>query len=138
MAGLKAAAAAPTWPTINGELIPSASGSTIQLIFHDKIIIHFIHRTLAYGIGIGVIAWWWKARKIKGSATFNQFRNSTIILVFSQILLGIFAVLNSPKIVPGKFGFFESLALLHQLTGIFLLLSLVANIYVTGKRKIVL
>lgn len=139
MAGLKAAAAAPTWPSINGAIIPSGSGDSFtQLIFHDKIIIHFIHRTLAYGIGIGAFTWWWKARKIQQSATFNQFKNSTIILVFIQILLGIFAVLNSPKIVPGKFGVFEWLALLHQLTGIFLLLSLVANIYITGKRRIVL
>ncbi len=139
MAGLKAADAAPTWPSINGAIIPSAGdGSFFELVFHDKIIIHFIHRTLAYGIGIGVFAWWWKARKIKQSAAFNQFKNSTIILVFTQILLGIFAVLNSPKIVLGKFGVFESIALLHQLTGIFLLLSLMANIYITGKRRIVL
>lgn len=138
MAGLKAAAAAPTWPTINGEMIPSvANGSFTQLLFHDKIIIHFIHRTLAYGIGIGVFVWWWKTRKTNQFGVFNQFKNSTVVLVFIQILLGILSVLNSPKIVPGQFGVFESLALLHQLTGIFLLLSLVANIYITGKRKLV-
>ena len=139
MAGLKAAAAAPTWPTINGTIIPSAGeGGFLQLIFHDKIIIHFIHRTLAYAIGMAVFIWWWKARKIKTSPIFVKMRNSTLLLVFAQILLGVLTVLSSPKIVSGKFGVFEWMAQMHQLTGILLLLSLVANVYLTSNRKVIL
>ena len=137
MAGLKAAAAAPTWPSINGAMIPSASpGSFSQIIFHDKIIIHFIHRTLAYIIGIGVFAWWWKARIVNRSEVFNKAKNTVMLLLTTQIVLGILTVVNSSKIVMGKFGTFEWLAELHQLTGMLLLLNLVTNLYLTSRKPI--
>jgi len=135
MAGLKAAATAPTWPTINGMIIPSNFFSSNFL--HDKIAVHFIHRTLAYIIALFVILWWWSARSISYSSAFNKVRNGALILVLTQVCLGILTVLNSPKITAGKFGPFEWLAELHQLTGMLLLLNFVAIVYITGRKKTV-
>ena len=137
MAGLKAAPVAPTWPDINGSVIPSgafADGGFWNSIFHNAIAVHFIHRTLAYVIGIGIFIWWWQAKGHR-SAAFNRARNLTLFFVVFQIALGIFTVTNGDKITAGKFGTFEWLAELHQLTGMLLFLSLIAAVYLSGGKR---
>ena len=132
MAGLKAAPAAATWPDINGMIIPEgifSNGLFFHNIVHDKISVHFVHRTLAYIIALFVTIWWFSARNISTSRAFNTAKNVTFFLVISQVCVGIFTVLNGNKIVAGKFGVFEWLAEIHQLTGMLLLLSLVADLY---------
>lgn len=130
MAGLKAAAAAPTWPTINGKIIPSLFGYSIKdILFFNNISIHFIHRTLAYIILILIIFWYIKSRTHNTSSIFNTTKKISLLLVIAQLILGISAVLLSPKIVLGSFGTFEYIALLHQLIGMLLLLSFMANVY---------
>jgi len=47
-----------------------------------------------------------------------------------QILLGILALLTSPGIIPNHWVAFDWLALMHQLNGMLLLLSLIYAIYV--------
>ena len=57
-----------------------------------------------------------------------------LIFVFVQALLGIISVIISPGIIPGKWGAFEWMAQFHQITGMLLVLSLVAAWYLsTGK-----
>jgi cytochrome c oxidase assembly protein subunit 15 len=131
MAGLKGAVAAPTWPDINGMLIPKEIFSTTLSndLFFNIINIHFIHRTLAYVIFVLTIIWWLKAAKTKASTSFVSYRKWPLIFVLMQIVLGIAAILNSTKIVLGHFGIFEWIALIHQLNGMLLLLSFVANFY---------
>ena len=81
------------------------------------------------------IVWYWYARKITHSARFNQFKKWPLIFVLLQVVLGIAAVLNSPKINIGHFGIFETIAQLHQLTGMLVLLSFVANYYVMKSKE---
>lgn len=138
MAGLKAATAAPTWPDINGVIIPIQifNGSTFHNMMYNKLTIHFIHRTLAYMIAVCVFVWWLAARKINYSPLFNTFKNCTIVIVIAQISLGILTVLNSTTLGNGSFGGFEWLAQLHQLTGMLLLLNMVVVLYMlAGKQK---
>jgi cytochrome c oxidase assembly protein subunit 15 len=138
MAGLKAAATAPTWPDINGMLIPEGiflKGGFVYNIAHNKITIHFIHRTLAYLITFLIIIWVYYARAVSYSRAFNKAKNLTVFLVMAQVCLGILTVLNSTKIAAGRFGVFEWLAEMHQLTGMLLLLSLVSVIYISGKNR---
>jgi cytochrome c oxidase assembly protein subunit 15 len=73
---------------------------------------------------------WRKATAINGSFAFNKAKHWPLILVVAQVALGITTVLSSTGIVLGKFGSFEFLAELHQLTGMLLLLSLCAIIYI--------
>ena len=136
MAGLKAANAAPTWPLINGMLVPNSFEKDIlEGLFFDRISIHFIHRTLAYFIFIITIFWWLKAKQNATSNCFNAAKNYPLILVIMQVFLGILSVLLSPKIVLGNFGIFEWMALLHQLVGMLLLLSLIANLYLIKTKN---
>ncbi len=137
MAGLKAASAAPTWPTINGMWLPDAfwKESITQNLFFNKITIHFIHRTLAYIILILLIIWYRKASQVKQSDWLNVTKKLSIALVALQVLLGIAAILTSPGIVLGKFGLFEWLAELHQVVGMLLLLSMITNAYLLLFKK---
>ncbi|MDE3124141.1 MAG: COX15/CtaA family protein [Bacteroidota bacterium] len=139
MAGLKAASAAPTWPTINGMWLPDAFGkeSIEQNLFFNKITIHFIHRTLAYVLLLFIIIWYAKASQNKQSNWFNTTKKLSVALVIAQVLLGIAAVLASPGIILGKFGLFEWLAEIHQVIGMLLLLSMITNAYLLKFNKAV-
>lgn len=136
MAGLKAAAVAPTWPSINGMwLDQSFFKGGLNSLFHNAIAIHFMHRNLAYLLVVVILIWWLKARKISYSKPFNTAKNWLLILVMTQVALGILTVINSPKIVAGNFGSFEWMALLHQLVGMMLFLAVVAVLYIARANK---
>jgi len=125
MAGHKAATVAPTWPDINGVLIPTkmfSPGGLLNLI-ENKITIHFFHRSLAYILFVLILIWTWKAFKINGSKLFLKTRWLPLLLVTAQVVLGVFSVLTSVKIVPNHWGIFEWMAQFHQLMAMFLLLS---------------
>jgi cytochrome c oxidase assembly protein subunit 15 len=131
MAGLKAASAASTWPDINGSYLPR-----IGNIFHDRIAIHFVHRTLAYVLFVLIAIWWVKARKHTASTAFNKTKHWPFMLVWVQVALGIAAVLTSTQIVLGNFGVFEWVAQWHQVVGMLLLLALMAAAYIlSGSLK---
>jgi heme a synthase len=134
MAGLKAANVAPTWPLINGMIIPNVANGIADFLFFNKITIHFIHRSLAYILLLVVIIWWLKAKKTSVASVFYKAKNIPLFLVFLQVLLGIASVLFSVQIVMGSFGVFEWMALLHQLTGMALLLSLVSCWYLLSYK----
>jgi len=132
IAGLKAANAAPTWPDINGSIIPHSLflNGFAKSVLHNAITIQFVHRTIAYILIILIFVWWFKARKERGSTPFNEAKKWPLILVILQVILGILTVINSTSIALGKFGVFEWLAELHQLTGMLLLLSMISAIYI--------
>jgi cytochrome c oxidase assembly protein subunit 15 len=132
MAGHKAAAVAPTWPTINGDWIPGslfAGSPAYRNLVENTITIHFIHRGLAYLILLGIFLWTvWLFKS--GLLRYQRTRMlAPLGLVCLQVLLGVAAVLLSPGIRPNRWVFFDWIALLHQLTGMLLLLSLVYALY---------
>ncbi|MBA4139599.1 MAG: COX15/CtaA family protein [Segetibacter sp.] len=140
MAGLKAATAAPTWPDINGMIIPAGmfgNGGFFHNVVHNKITIHFIHRTLAYIIAVSILIWWLSSRKNSYSSAFNKAKNLSMFFVIAQIILGVLTVLNSRVTGRGNFGAFEWLAQLHQLTGMLLFLSLIAVLYLLSAKRTV-
>ncbi|HYM93473.1 MAG TPA: COX15/CtaA family protein [Chitinophagaceae bacterium] len=137
MAGLKAAAAAPTWPKINGDWIPGSVHSFggheftgLSFLTDNPLVVHFIHRTLAYLIAILVFIWCRKAVKITGTEMFKKTRWVPFWIVLTQVLLGIFTVLNA--INPKSFLW---LGIAHQFTAMILLLSLIWMIYIIRSRK---
>jgi cytochrome c oxidase assembly protein subunit 15 len=134
MAGHKAANVASTWPTINGEWMPSSlvQGSNFFLnAINNTIWIHFVHRGLAYLLLVLIIVWSLRLLKLQGNPFWVRARIAPAILVFIQVLLGIFTVLSSVHIIPGVWGGFEWLAQLHQLVGMLLLLSVINILYAT-------
>lgn len=139
MAGHKAAPAAPTWPDINGNFFPVYAFNRSEgwrSIVENRIVIHFIHRSIAYLLFILIFIWTISALKTKSSSAFAKARMVPALLVTLQVLLGIFTVLTSVWIRPAKWNLFEWLAQLHQLVGILLLLSLFANLFfLQGKQN---
>jgi cytochrome c oxidase assembly protein subunit 15 len=134
MAGHKAANVAATWPTINGQWIPTGLTSNDGFFLNavnNTIWIHFIHRGLAYLLLILIVWYSIKLFRIHGNAFWNLMRRMPLTFVLFQVALGIFTVLSSAQIVPGVWAGFEWLAQLHQLVGMLLLLSVVNIIYIT-------
>ena len=133
MAGHKAAMVAPTWPTINGDYMPSNLFSDPVFLLNfieNKILVHFMHRGIAYVLLVLVIYWTLQLYRINGSSFFNRIKIFPLLLVLLQVLLGIASLLYARSIIPGVWGIFEWMAQIHQLVGMSLLLSLVATYYV--------
>lgn len=137
MAGHKAATYAPTWPDINGSFIPAkmfpAPDGLLNLL-ENKITIHFVHRSLAYMLFLLILIWTWKAFKTNASRLFKKTSWLPLCLVTIQVALGIFSVLTSVQIIPNHWGMFEWVAQLHQLTAMFLLLSLIGMAYLLKSK----
>jgi len=134
MAGMRAAVIAPTWPSINGKMFPvglSELSPWVKNLAYNPIMVHFIHRGLAYLLFVLVVVWWFKAKAIKTSKLFANLRFSMILLVCTQVLLGILTVLNAT--------YNDRLVLLgvaHQFTAMLVVLTLVCLLYVVRKSPV--
>ena len=138
MAGHKAATMAPTWPTINGRWLPDNMFREQPLLLNfidNKVLIHFIHRGLAYVLLVLIIVWSVKLFRAHGSLLFRKTRGLPLVVVCLQAVLGIMSVLMSTNIVPGHWGVFEWMAQLHQLVGMLLLLSMVWMLYLLPQKQ---
>lgn len=133
MAGHKAANAAPTWPTINGDWVPPGlldHRSLFEALAGNKIAVQFIHRTLAYCLLMMVLAWTGKAARLPAVPDFfRPLRWLPVLLIGTQILLGIGSLLTSPWIRPQHWVSFDWLAQFHQVTGLLFLLTMIGMLY---------
>jgi len=128
MAGLHAAVAAPTWPTINGQWVPDTLyrlSPGWKNFIDNKIMVQFIHRGLAYTILVLVIIWWVKAKKIVGSALFSKAKFIPLFLVLLQVALGIATVVLSPY--RNNLVWF---GVAHQTVAILFLMSIIFMLYI--------
>lgn len=133
MAGLHAATAAPTWPTINGYWIPAELNNMKpgwENLINNKITVQFIHRGLAYLILILTVIWWLRSMKVIGSRFFRMIRSLPLILVLLQVILGIFTVMLSP--FGNNLVYF---GVAHQTVGILFMISLIAVLFTVRKNK---
>ena len=137
MAGLKAATAAPTWPDMNGAWWPENTASFgdrqftgLSVLTAHPLVVHFIHRNLAYIMIILISIWTWKAFKSGGSELFRITRALPLAIALLQVILGILTVLFSID----KYSFLW-LAVAHQFFAMVLLLSLVLMIYIIRGTK---
>ena len=142
MAGHKAANAAPTWPTINGDWVPPGLFDhryLFEALAGDKIAVQFIHRTLAYCLLMMVLAWTVKAARLPAAPDFfRPLRWLPLLLIGTQVLLGIGSLLTSPWIRPQHWVSFDWLAQFHQVTGLLFLLTMTGMLYlVLPHRRLV-
>lgn len=136
MAGHKAASVAPTWPSINGYLffppgLYKPNEGLLNLI-ENKLTIHFIHRGLAYLLFVLVFFFCYRLGKFRLTTALQRTRWLPAGVVSLQVLLGIITVLTSSFIQAGRWAAFEWMALLHQLTGMLLLLSMTWMLYLSN------
>ena len=138
MAGHKAAAAAPTWPDINGAFAPAslfAASPWLINFIENKITIHFVHRNLAYLILVLTLILSVKLYRLPASTKyFNRLKGIPVVLVLTQVVLGVASLVFSPGIQPNKWGTFEWMAQLHQVTGMLFALSLFSLLYLVRRR----
>ena len=137
MAGLKTATTAPTWPDINGVWWPSTIQSFggrqftgISFLSDHPLVIHFIHRNLAYVITVLLLIWTWQAFKVKGTKIFQKTKTWPLFIVLLQVVLGVLTVLHA--IDPGSFLW---LGVAHQFVAMVLLLSFVWMFYIIRNTR---
>jgi len=138
MAGLKAATTAPSWPDINGVWWPDTLHSFggrqftgISFLFDHPLVIHFIHRNLAYVITVLVLIWTWQAFKERGTKIFQIAKAWPLLIVLLQVVLGVLTVLHA--INPGIFLW---LGVAHQFVAMVLLLLFVGIFYIMRNNRL--
>ena len=138
MAGLKGASFAPTWPSINGtwglaniHTLGNREFAGLSFLTDNPLVIHFIHRNLAYVISVLVFIWWWRSNKVQGTKLFRKTNFLPLLIVLLQVLLGILTVLNT-----GDASLFLWLGVAHQFMAMLLLLSLVWVLYIIRGRSV--
>lgn len=132
MAGSKAALAAPTWPDINGHFIPPAlykSGSNTADTY--LLAVQFAHRSLAYLLCLLVLILFKKSSlwKRKTHRRLYLIRLIPLLLICLQTALGILTLLNS------NLRGYRYYAIVHQGTGLLLLISLLLFFYACHKMR---
>jgi len=120
MAGKKAAYFYPTFPTMNGQIIPDNLWTNIGLenLTENVTTIHFIHRLLPWFIFTLFFYLFFKTKKNKN--VFNNYKNNFLLigsLLIAQTILGVITVL----ILNGKISVFWGTS--HQIVGLTLFLS---------------
>lgn len=133
MAGLRAAASAPTWPDINGKIIPGMNELSpwAKNLTNNNIMVHFIHRGIAYLLFVLVVIWWIKSKLLTGNKLFSKLRSSLMMIVLLQVCLGIVTVLNATNSKV-----FVPFGVLHQAMAMLLLMCVVMILYVLRKRNV--
>jgi heme a synthase len=135
MAGLRAAITAPTWPDINGSMVPAAiaelSPFTKNLVA-NPITIHFIHRGLAYLLTVLICIWWYRSGAVVNKKLFSRLRLIIVLLVLLQVMLGILTVLNATS--PNRL---VLLGVSHQFIAMVLLMIIVSLLFVVRKKQAV-
>jgi len=132
MAGLRAAVTAPTWPDINGSIIPEGMNELspwAKNLTNNNLTVHFIHRGLAYLLFVLVVIWWQKAKTVTGNKLFSRLRASVMFLVLLQVVLGVVTVLNATH--GNRLVIF---GVSHQCIAMLLLMCVVTLLFVLQKR----
>ena len=134
MSGMKAGLFYPTWPDMNGEFIPqilfnNSHWNVESFVNYDSTpfasaLVQFLHRIFAYIVFIyGLIFSIGLIRKDLGRFSTPP-SYILLILLFSQVVLGILTVINCKGNIPVSYGVF------HQAFGILLLSSAFYFLYV--------
>ncbi len=129
MSGAKAALPYPTWPDMNGKLIPNvltdASAWTVENLVNyesslfQPALFQLLHRTTAYALTIMVLYFVYRCWKSIHSHNLRRANTLLISLLITQVLLGILTVTNSIGQVPVGWG------VAHQFTAIALVATVV-------------
>jgi heme a synthase len=125
VAGLDAGQVAPTWPDMQGRLVPDGidwSRGVGWALTHDPYLIHFIHRWWAWVAVTALVVFARKLRPLPGGRPASIAIHSAF---GTQIILGILTVLTGVAIW---------LAALHQAVGALLVAATAWGAHVHGQR----
>ena len=138
ISGMRAGLYYPSWPDMNGEFVPSVlkdfnNWHLENMINYDSFLfapalIQFIHRSLAYLLLILVLFMFFKLQN-KLERSSKKWLNMSVLLLFTQVALGILTVLN----VKGKIPLFYGVV--HQLVGLLFFMSLLFLYYSLRNKR---
>lgn len=125
MSGMKAALFYPTWPDMNGVMVPevllqSSSWTAENFIDYDRgpfmsALVQILHRTTAYVLTIMMLWYAWRALQQVKLPIFRRGIWVMAAVLLVQVTLGILTVINSKGMVPVDLGVY------HQAVAIILL-----------------
>lgn len=125
MSGMKAGLSYPTWPDMHGEFIPGiltdySQWNVDNFVEYDKTpfmpaLVQVLHRNTAYVFTIITLWFSFLALRRPVSGLLKLGIAMLITLLITQVLLGIFTLINSIGIIP------VGLGVLHQAVAILLL-----------------
>ncbi|MDI9337531.1 MAG: COX15/CtaA family protein [Alphaproteobacteria bacterium] len=121
VAGSKAAIAAPTWPTLNGQWIPNFT-TTIQSTTNYLIKIQFYHRSTGYILLIFALFYTLYQKKHHPSYWI-------LGLLLVQVVLGITTLYYSSFIQVNQWQAFEWSAIIHQINGMLVFLVAIYQLF---------
>ena len=133
MAGLKAAAAAPTWPNIQGSLMPAGITELSPMadnFVNNKLMVHFMHRGLAYLLFLTGLFFYIKTLQLKPDKRFVNFAHGFFIILSVQVILGIITVMHGAH--PKALVFY---GVAHQFTAMLLVISITCLAYLSRRQK---
>ena len=117
-----------SWPYMGNSYFPDDNNikNLFKLtVFSDPSLVQFIHRNLAYTIGIYYILILYIIYKNK---IFDLYKSITLVgaFIILQIILGIFTIINGAQIF---------IASMHQISSIFLVSSSIYFFYLNTKTN---
>ena len=143
LSGMKAAVIYPTWPDMNGEFIPTIllnvnEWNMSNFYNYDKnafmpAVIHFLHRNMAYLLGILAIYLGLRLNNYVRNSSFRYIKLLSyfiIGIIVSQILIGIITVISSIGSIPVLWG------VLHQAGALIVISIFVFAIFVVRIKKV--
>ena len=141
MSGMKAGMYYPSWPDMNGELVPSLLWKkqfwTVDSFnFYDQYplvpaLIQSIHRLIAYLLFFSGLYLFWKQRNELLPRFVHQANSLFISILTIQVFLGIMTVINCVGEVPLFYG------VMHQAVAMLLLMVSLYMNYVSTANKTV-
>jgi cytochrome c oxidase assembly protein subunit 15 len=126
MSGMKAGLFYPTWPQMNGDWIPAvvlqgSEWNSLNFIHYDRgpfmsALVQLMHRSLAYALTVIVLWYFYKAMTNAPKGPFRSAIPLLPLMIFIQVLLGIFTLLYCKGTVPVGLGVFHQAGALVLLT----------------------
>lgn len=114
MSGMRAGLHYPTWPDMHGKFIPTILINGDEWSFERfaqydvhgiaPAFVQFVHRMLAYFIAVVIVVFYFYTSRNGISAQVMLFGRILLWVTFTQILLGIFTVINCIGGVPLVYG----------------------------------
>ena len=139
MSGMKAGLQYPTWPDMNGKVVPevvlkSSNWNVDNLVNYDThgftpALVQVLHRAAAYLLILLGFLYFFKSIKIQKSVIFNKANMLLITMLGIQIVLGIWTVISCKGSIP------VGLGVAHQAGALILLgFTLLAYYQLSSKR----
>ena len=137
MSGMRAGLFYPTWPSMNGSVIPNVlmepSNWTLENMTNYDIyhfapaLVQFMHRLFAY-ILLGLTIYYYHRKRNHVHTSAIKWLTVSYVLVLFQVFLGVMTLLRIRDGIPIFYG------TMHQLTGLLYVISLLFLYYSLRKK----